>query len=90
MEASLFLDYLPMLCIIAMHERSAEHAFQQVRESDPDTAAAMTGRRRTTRRSGRTLERGHYFVAMRSCREDSVANEIGSELAKEVLHYSAK
>lgn len=88
MEGSLFLDYLPMLCNMALHERAAEHAFQQVRDADPETAAAMTGRRRTTRRSGQSLEREHYFVSMRSCRENSVANEIGSELAEEVLHYT--
>lgn len=91
MDAGVFLDYLPMLCNMSLHERAAEHAFQQMRESDPETAAAMTGRGgRTTRQSGKTLERRHYFVTMRSCTEDSVANAIGSELAKEVLHYSTK
>lgn len=91
MEPSVFLDYLPMLCNIAMHERASEHAFQQMRETDPETAAAMAGRGgRTTRRSGKTLERRHYFVTMKSCTEDSVATAIGSELAKEVLQYSSK
>lgn len=72
-----------------MHERAAEHAFQALRESDPETAAEMTGRGgRTTRRSGKTLERRHYFVSIRSCSEDSVANEIATELAKEAIHYA--
>jgi len=89
MESSVFLDYLPLLCNMAMHERAAEHTFQQVRESDPETASVMAGRGgRTTRRSGKTLERRHYFVEIRSCSEASVANAIGSELASEVLHYS--
>lgn len=81
-----------MLCNIAMHERAAEHAFQQVRESDPETASVLAGRGgRTTRRSGKTMERPHYFVsAMRSCSEGSVANAICSELASEVLQYEHK
>lgn len=78
-----------MLCNMSLHERAAGHAFQQVLEADPETAAGLTGRGgRTTRRSGKTLERRHYFVKTRNCSEDSVANAIGSELANEVLHYA--
>jgi hypothetical protein len=86
--SDVFLDYLPLLRNMAVHERSSEHAFQQVRASDPDSAAAMSGRRRTTRRGGRQLERTHHFVAMGSCKENSLAIEIGSKLADELLHYS--
>lgn len=88
MDDSTFLDYVPLLCTMALHERAAEHAFQQLLEQDPETAAALTGRGgRTTRRSGKTLERRHYFVSIRNCTEDSDANAIGTELAKHVLHY---
>lgn len=77
-----------MLCNISLHERAAEHSFQQVRKADPEMAAAIAGRGgRTTRKSGKTLERRHYFVATRNCTENSVANAIGSELASEVLQY---
>jgi hypothetical protein len=73
---------------MAMHERAAEHAFQQVCASDPESAAIMSGRRRTTRRGGKPLERKHYFAAMGSCKENSLANAIGSALADDLLHYS--
>jgi hypothetical protein len=88
MDSDVFLDYLPLLRNMAVHERSAEHAFQKVCASDPESAAALSGRRRTTRRGGRQLERKHYFVAVGSCKENSLANELGSKLADELLHYS--
>jgi hypothetical protein len=86
-DSDVFLDYLPLLRNMAVHERSADYAFQQVCTSDPESAAAMSGRRRTTRRGGRPLERKHYFVTMGSCKENSLANVIGSKLADELLHY---
>ena len=73
MDESTFLEYLPMLCQMSMHERAAEHAFQQVCASDPEAAAAMSGRRRTTRRSGNTPSRTHYFVT-----SGLVQRELGS------------
>jgi hypothetical protein len=92
MEPSIFLDYLPMLCNMSLHERASEYAFQQVLQADPESAAAMSGRGlgRTTRRSGKTLERRHYFVKTRNCTDDSEANALGLEFAKEVLQYSPK
>ena len=77
---------------MALHERASEYAFQQVLQADPESAAAMSGVRggRTTRRGGKTPERRHYFVKTRNCTEDSVANALGLEFAKEVLQYSSK
>lgn len=87
-DRSVFLDYLPFLRYMAVHERAAEHAFQQVCASDPESAATMSRRRRTTRRGGKPLERRHHFSTMGSCKENSLANAIGCELADDLLHYS--
>ena len=86
-DRSVFLDYLPLLRYMALHERAAEHAFQKVCASDPESAAIMSGRRRTTRRSGKLLERKHYFAAMGGCKDNSLANVIGCKLAGDWLHY---
>ena len=73
---SVFLDYLPLLRYMAVHERAAEHAFQQVCASDPESAGIMSRCRHTTHRGGKPLESGHYFAAMGRLQGEFVGEHI--------------
>lgn len=87
-DSQLFLDYLPLMRCMAVHECSSEFIFNAAEAQDPDAAATMTNRLRSTRRS-KKLGREHYlervvpsFVWQQS---DTTAKEVGERLADSSL-----
>ena len=84
-DQTLFLDYIPILRNIAVHERAAE--------SDPELeAAAQTSRGRTTRRSARR-GRIHFFEKLSDSfsgdENELTASSVGRKLIDTMLIYSA-
>ena len=91
-DSALFLDYLPLVRCMALHERAAEHVFAQAHAEDPELATTLSNRQRSTRRS-RKLGREHYlekvspaFQRQQTNNHES-AKQIGSILAESVLVY---
>ena len=98
-DPQFFLDYLPILRCMAVHERSAERVFQLAKEHNPDNAMILSNRKRSTRRS-KELGRKHYmecivpeFVWRETVSQNldgatgKSPNEIGNMLAESFLSF---
>jgi hypothetical protein len=91
-DRHLFLDYLPMLRCMSIHERSSEYVFALAHEEDPDAATSLSNRTRTTRRS-KAKGRQHYFENVSPAFEwkdtEQSAKQVGATLAESYLLYSS-
>lgn len=91
-DRHLFLDYLPMLRCISVHERSSDYVFAIANEVDPDAATSLSNRTRTTRRS-KQMGRQHYLEnispAFQWKQTEQTAKQVGVTLAESFLVYSS-
>jgi hypothetical protein len=91
-DRHLFLDYLPMLRCMSLHERSSEYVFALAHKEDPDAATSLSNRTRTTRRS-KAKGRQHYFENVSPAFEwkdtQQSAKQVGATLAESFLMYSS-
>lgn len=91
-DRHLFLDYLPMLRCMSLHERSSEYEFALARKEDPDAATSLSNRTRTTRRS-KAKGRLHYFENVSPAFQwqdtEQSAKQVGATLAESFLLYSS-
>jgi hypothetical protein len=91
-DRHLFLDYLPMLRCMSLHERSCEHVFALAHKEDPDAATSLSNRTRATRRS-KALGRQHYLEnvspAFQWKETEQSAKEVGETLAESFLLCSS-
>lgn len=88
-----FLDYLPLLRVMAKQEEEADIVFQEALKVDPDACASISyGIRRNTRRSATQPKREHYFesLLMNTYSRDEVAaiaQELGRQLSDSLIVY---
>lgn len=89
-DTMFFLDYLPLLRCMAVHERVAESVFCAAQAKDPDAVSSLTNRGRSTRRT-KKLGREHYFEGVVPGfawqKSSRTAKDVGSVLANSSLLY---
>lgn len=82
-DTDLFLDYLPLLRVMSVHEQASQRVFEAAKENSEEDGHDLSNRSRRTRRATKN-GRKHHFVTLSNALEESLERDEGELSARDL------